>query len=97
MGRWMLSSKILRKEHIPPTKKQITYDIYMLAAVRETLRLHPPAAGVARSNIEENGLKKDGREEYVIPKNSAIYIFPFMTHMSEKYWKDAKEFTLSAS
>jgi cytochrome P450 len=56
-----------------PSYKEANHLRYLVdAVVRETLRLHPPVAGVARSNIEETGLKKDGREEDVIPKNSAI-------------------------
>jgi cytochrome P450 len=79
-------------ERTHPSYKDVKQLRYLDAVIRETLRLHPPA-GIVRTSVEEIRLKNnEAGDEYVIPKDTRIYIFPFITQMMEKYWKDAKEF-----
>ena len=82
----------LEKSRTHPTYKRLKQMRYLDAIIRETLRMNP-AAGVARQNLKEIRLKgKSGGLEYTIPKETAIFVFPFVAQNLEIHWKDAGTF-----
>jgi cytochrome P450 len=74
-----------------PAYKNIMQLQYLDAIVKETLRLHPPAA-IGREAIEDITLQKDGAQTYTIPKGSSIYIFPYYTQRLEPYFDHPEDF-----
>jgi cytochrome P450 len=92
--------ELFSKEQLPldsdddmviPAYKNIMQLQYLDAIVKETLRLHPPAA-IGREAIEDITLQKDGAQTYTIPKGSSIYIFPYYTQRLEPYFDHPEDF-----
>jgi cytochrome P450 len=73
-----------------PSCMQLMQLRYLDAVLKETLRLHAPAA-MARTAVEDITLTK-GDETYLIPKSASVYVFPLYTQTSEEYWKNPEEF-----
>jgi cytochrome P450 len=75
-----------------PAYKHMMQLQYLEAIVKETLRLHPPAA-IGREDIEDITLEKDGAQTYyTIPKGSSIYIFPYYTQRLKPYFDHPEDF-----
>jgi cytochrome P450 len=74
-----------------PAYKKIMQLQYLDAVVKETLRLHPPAA-IAREVIEDITLEKEGGQTYTIPEGASIYIIPYYTQRLEPYFENPDDF-----
>jgi cytochrome P450 len=60
---------------------------YVLQAIKETLRLFPPAPFYVRDTVEADQL--DG---YSIPPNSAVLLSPYLTHRHLDFWEEPQRF-----
>jgi cytochrome P450 len=71
----------------PATANDLANLPWTLNAVREAMRLYPPAHGIGRSNAHDEIL--DG---YRIPAGSTIAVNPWTVHRSPKIWDDPDTF-----
>ena len=62
-------------------------DSYLMAVIKESLRLYPPAWVVDRIGVEDDEIQ--GRR---IPKNTIIMAYIFGIHRSETYWNQPNNF-----
>lgn len=62
-------------------------DNYLMAMIKESMRLYPPAWVIDRIGLED-----DEWNGYPIPKNTIIMNFTYGLHYDERYWSSPKEF-----
>ncbi|MTI33176.1 cytochrome P450 [Xanthovirga aplysinae] len=60
---------------------------YLLAVLKESLRLYPPIRGVDRAALED-----DSYQEFSYPKGTMIIIFLYGLHRNPKFWKQPNTF-----
>lgn len=60
---------------------------FLEGVVKEALRLIPPVSTSARCLTEDQPIK-----EYIIPKGTEVWIFPYGVHHREELFKDAGKF-----
>jgi cytochrome P450 len=60
---------------------------YTTRAVKEIMRLYPPAWIIGRE-----ATKDDVMGEYLIRKGDTLMLFPYLTHRDERYWENPLSF-----
>ena len=71
----------------PLTYESIMRLDYTTRAVRETMRLYPPAWIIGREATRDDVIG-----EYQIRRGDTMMMFPYLTHRSERYWEDPLAF-----
>jgi cytochrome P450 len=71
----------------PPTLDDLGRLPYLGQVVQEAMRIDPPGWGVDRRAIDE-----DVVGGFRIPKNSLIYLAPYLTHRHPEFWARPDEF-----
>lgn len=71
----------------PLSRDQLPALPFLLAVVRETMRLYPPAWIIGRRALEADSI--GGTE---IPPQSVVAISPYTLHRHPKYWRDPETF-----
>lgn len=74
-------------------QRRVTYEdidklVYLEAAMKEALRLHPPASVVARSCKEDTTLASG----YTLPAGTSAIVSIYSLHHNELLWENATEF-----
>ncbi len=71
----------------PPRYEDLARLPYCLQVFKETLRLYPPAASIAREALHD--LEIDG---YLVPKGSTVMVSPYILHHTAAYFPDPERF-----
>ena len=71
----------------PPTYEQLQKCVYLEAAIKETLRLYPPAGAVARRSLDAN----ESYNGYNLG-GAALLLSIYTVHRLPKLWKNPDEF-----
>jgi cytochrome P450 len=72
-----------------PTYSDVARLPYLTAAIKETMRLFPPAIGVFARQAKEP-MELGG---YRIPKGSIVYAFSYVTHRDSRWFADPEKFS----
>ena len=71
----------------PVCREQLTDMPYLMAVVRETMRLYPPAWIIGRRALEADRIGDTD-----IPEQSVVAISPYTLHRHPRYWSDPETF-----
>lgn len=75
------------KSHDSDVMSFFSPDNYLMAVIKESMRLYPPAWVIDRMGVED-----DEWNGYRIPKNTIIMNFTYGLHHDASHWKDVEHF-----